>query len=327
MGYPQQRLRRLRKTRSIRNLVQETRLHCSDLIYPLFVVEGSEIEDEVSSMPGIFRFSPDRLQREVNEIAELGLESIILFGIPVEKDPEGSSAWNEKGVVQQAVRIIKKEIPGLMVATDVCLCEYTTHGHCGVVLGSEIDNDETLKNLARMALSHADAGADLLAPSDMMDGRVGVLRSALDTAGFSHLPIMSYAAKFSSAFYGPFREAAESVPQFGDRRSYQMDPANRREALREIELDIKEGADIVMIKPALSYLDILREARNTFLHPLAAYNVSGEYAMIKAAAAKGWVDEDRIVHEILLSMKRAGADLIITYFAKQAARLLKEQGS
>ena len=327
MGYPQQRLRRLRKTRSIRNLVQETRLHCSDLIYPLFVVEGSEIEDEVSSMPGIFRFSPDRLQREVNEIAELGLESIILFGIPVEKDPEGSSAWNEKGVVQQAVRIIKKEIPGLMVATDVCLCEYTTHGHCGVVLGSEIDNDETLKNLARMALSHADAGADLLAPSDMMDGRVGVLRSALDTAGFSHLPIMSYAAKFSSAFYGPFREAAESVPQFGDRRSYQMDPANRREALREIELDIKEGADIVMIKPALSYLDILREARNTFLHPLAAYNVSGEYAMIKAAAAKGWADEDRIVHEILLSMKRAGADLIITYFAKQAARLLKEQGS
>jgi len=296
-------------------------------MYPLFVMEGSGIEEEVSSMPGVFRYSPDRLQREVNEIAELGLESVILFGIPKEKDPEGSPAWDENGVVQQAVRIIKKEIPDLVVVTDVCLCEYTTHGHCGVIREGEIENDDTLENLIQMALSHAEAGVDMVAPSDMMDGRVGAIRSVLDKNGFFNLPIMSYAAKFSSAFYGPFRDAAESVPQFGDRRSYQMDPANRREALREIELDIEEGADIVMVKPALAYLDILREASDTFVHPLAAYNVSGEYAMIKAAASKGWVDEDRIVEEVLVSMKRAGADLILTYFAKQAARLLKEQGA
>ncbi len=306
-------------------MVQETRLHPSDLVCPVFVVEGSGIEEEIPSMPGVFRFSPDRLLPEAEEIARQGLESVLLFGIPLEKDPEGSSGTAENGVVQQAVRILKKETPHLLVITDVCLCEYTSHGHCGVVRNNEIDNDATLERLARMALSHAEAGADMVAPSDMMDGRVQALRTALDVGGFPLLPIMSYAAKFSSAFYGPFRDAAESVPQFGDRRSYQMPPGNRREALREIELDIEEGADIVMVKPALAYLDILREARDLFLHPLAAYNVSGEYAMVKATAARGWIDENRIVEEMLTGIKRAGADMIITYFAKQAARMLKEQ--
>jgi len=304
-------------------MVQETRLHPSDLIHPVFVVEAAGVREEIPSMPGVFRLSPDRLAAEAAAIAECGLESVILFGIPAHKDPEGSSGYAKDGVVQQAVGILKKEAPGLVVITDVCLCEYTSHGHCGVVHNQEIDNDETLVRLARMALSHAEAGADMVAPSDMMDGRVRALRAALDGAGFSHLPIMSYAAKFASAFYGPFRDAAGSVPGFGDRKSYQMPPANRREALREIELDIREGADIVMVKPALAYLDILREARDRFHHPLAAYNVSGEYAMVKAAAARGWIDEDRVAEEILTGIKRAGADLIITYFAKQAACRLK----
>ncbi len=306
-------------------MVQETRLHPSQLIYPLFVQEGQGIVEEISSMPGICRFSPDRLQAEVAEIASLGLVSVILFGIPSEKDPTGSAAWQETGVVQQSIRTIKKEVPEMVVVTDVCLCEYTSHGHCGVLEGEEVANDATLELLARMSVSHAQAGADIVAPSDMMDGRVRAIRNALDEKGFSQVPIMSYAAKFASAFYGPFREAAESTPAFGDRRSYQMDPANRREAMREIALDIEEGADILMVKPALPYLDVLREARERVGHPLAAYNVSGEYAMVKAAAARGWIDEERIVPEILTSIKRAGADLIITYFAKQMAKRLKEQ--
>lgn len=320
MAYPTERLRRLRRTGALRGMVQETRLHRSALIYPLFVVEGKGMVEEISSMPGISRFSPDRLQAEVAEIASLGLVSVLLFGIPAEKDPGGTAAYQETGVVQQAIRTIKKEVPEIVVITDVCLCEYTSHGHCGVLDGEEIDNDATLDLLARMALSHAEAGADIVAPSDMMDGRVRAIRGALDKGGFSSVPIMSYAAKFASAFYGPFREAAESTPAFGDRRSYQMDPGNRREAMREIALDIEEGADVVMVKPALAYLDVLREARDRFQHPLAAYNVSGEYAMVKAAAARGWIDEDRIVAEILMSIRRAGADLILTYFAKQAVQ-------
>ncbi len=326
MPYPTERMRRLRRTGVLRGMIQETRLHPSSLIYPLFIQEGKGIVEEISSMPGISRFSPDRLQTEIAEIASLDLGSVLLFGIPENKDPTGSAALDEKGVVQQAIRTIKKEVPELVVITDVCLCEYTSHGHCGVLDGEEVDNDATLDLLARMAVSHVEAGADMVAPSDMMDGRVGAIRSALDEGGFIRIPIMSYAAKFASAFYGPFREAAESTPAFGDRRSYQMDPANHREAMREIELDIEEGADIVMVKPALAYLDVLREARELFLHPLAAYNVSGEYAMVKAAAARGWVDEERIVPEILMSIKRAGADLIITYFAKQMAEQLKDKG-
>jgi porphobilinogen synthase len=326
MPYPTERLRRLRRTGALRSMVQETRLHPSSLIYPLFVQEGKGIVEEIASMPGVSRFSPDRLQAEIAEIASLGLASVILFGIPDQKDPTGSAAFNENGVVQQAIRTIKQEAPEMVVITDVCLCEYTSHGHCGVLDGEEVANDATLDLLARMAVSHTEAGADRVAPSDMMDGRVRAIRNALDEGGFSRVPIMSYAAKFASAFYGPFREAAESTPAFGDRRSYQMDPANRREAMREIALDIEEGADIVMVKPALAYLDVLREARERFQHPLAAYNVSGEYAMVKAAAARGWIDEDRIVPEILTSIRRAGADLIITYFAKQMARELKAKG-
>ncbi|MGW8322125.1 MAG: porphobilinogen synthase [Thermodesulfobacteriota bacterium] len=326
MPYPTERLRRLRRTGALRGMVQETRLHPSSLIYPLFVQVGKGIVEEISSMPGVSRFSPDRLQAEIAEIASLGLASVILFGIPDQKDPTGSAAFDENGVVQQAIRTIKRESPEMVVITDVCLCEYTSHGHCGVLDGEEVANDATLDLLARMAVSHTEAGADMVAPSDMMDGRVRAIRNALDEGGFSHVPIMSYAAKFASAFYGPFREAAESTPAFGDRRSYQMDPANRREAMREIALDIEEGADIVMVKPALAYLDLVREARERFQHPLAAYNVSGEYAMVKAAAARGWIDEDRIVPEILTSIRRAGADLIITYFAKQVARELKTRG-
>jgi porphobilinogen synthase len=307
-------------------MAKETRLHRSALIYPLFVVEGNGIEEEIPSMPGIARFSHDRLQAEIAELASLGLVSVILFGIPADKDPTGTAALQKSGVVQQAIRTIKKEVPEMVVITDVCLCEYTSHGHCGVLDGQEVDNDATLDLLARMAVSHAEAGADMVAPSDMMDGRVRALRRTLDEAGFARIPIMSYAAKYASAFYGPFREAAESTPAFGDRRSYQMDPANRNEAIREIALDIEEGADIVMVKPALAYMDVLREARERFLHPLAAYNVSGEYAMVKAAAAQGWIDEDRIVEEILTSIKRAGADLILTYFAKQFAKQLKTTG-
>jgi len=320
--FPELRLRRLRRSEALRALIRETKVEVGDLIYPLFVVEGNKIKQEISSMPGQYRLSNDLLPKEVENIAKLGIPAIILFGIPQKKDEVGSSAYNPKGVIQQAIRAIKKATPELLVITDVCLCEYTSHGHCGVVVDGYVDNDKTLELLARTALSDAQAGADMVAPSDMMDGRVKAIRQALDGNGFQNIPIMAYAAKYASAFYGPFREAAESAPQFGDRRSYQMDPPNWREALREVEQDIAEGADIVMVKPALPYLDVIRKVRDTFNHPLAAYSVSGEYAMVKAAAQQGWLDEKRIVLEMLTAIKRAGADIIITYYAKEAARWL-----
>lgn len=321
--FPQLRLRRLRRTELLRTLVQENRVDIGDLVYPMFVVEGKGIKQEIDPMPGVFRFSPDQLPCEVEEIAGLKIPAVILFGIPEHKDEIGSSAYHPGGVVQQAIKIIKKLVPELLVITDVCLCEYTSHGHCGVIDNGDVDNDQTLPLLARMALSHAEAGADIVAPSDMMDGRVKSIRESLDKQGFQHIPILSYAAKYASAFYGPFREAAESVPQFGDRRSYQMDPPNVREALREVEQDISEGADIIMIKPALAYLDVIRRVRDTFNHPLAAYNVSGEYAMVKAAAQRGWIEEKRTVMEILTAIKRAGADIILTYHAKEVSRWLQ----
>ncbi|MBI2831584.1 MAG: porphobilinogen synthase [Chloroflexi bacterium] len=321
--FPQLRLRRLRQTESMRALVRETRVQVEQLIYPLFVVEGKGIKKGISSMPGIHHFSPDRLSKEVEEIARLKIPAVILFGIPERKDETGSASCAPKGVVQQAIRVIKKAVPELLVVTDVCLCEYTSHGHCGVIAGTDVDNDRTLPLLAKMALSHVEAGADMVAPSDMMDGRVKAIRETLDAKGFPNIPIMSYAAKYASAFYGPFREAAESTPQFGDRRSYQMDPPNVREALREVEQDINEGADIIMVKPALAYLDVIRKVRDTFNHPLAAYNVSGEYSMLKAAAQKGWLEEQRVVMESLTAIKRAGADIIITYHAKDVAKWLR----
>jgi len=320
--FPSLRLRRLRRNEALRALIRETKVEIGDLIYPLFVVEGNKIKQEISSMPGQYRLSNDLLSKEVEDIAKLGIPAIILFGIPQKKDEVGSSAYDPKGVIQQAIRAIKKATPELLVVTDVCLCEYTSHGHCGVVVDGYVDNDKTLELLAKTALSHAQAGADMIAPSDMMDGRVKAIRQALDGNGFQNIPVMAYAAKYASAFYGPFREAAESAPQFGDRRSYQMDPPNWREALREIEQDIVEGADIVMVKPALPYLDVIRKVRDTFNHPLAAYSVSGEYAMVKAAAQQGWLDEKRIVLEMLTAIKRAGADIIITYYAREAARWL-----
>jgi len=320
--FPRLRLRRLRRSEALRALVRETKVAVGDLICPLFVVEGNQVKQEISSMPGLYRLSNDLLPKEVEEIAGLGIPAIILFGIPRKKDEAGSSAYNPKGVVQQAIRTVKKTTPDLLVITDVCLCEYTSHGHCGVVVDGYVDNDKTLELLAKTALSHAQAGADIVAPSDMMDGRVKAIRQTLDGNGFQHVPIIAYAAKYASHFYGPFREAAESAPQFGDRRSYQMDPSNCREAMREIEQDIVEGADIVMVKPALPYLDVIRKARDTFNHPLAAYSVSGEYAMMKAAAQQGWLDEKGIVLEMLTAIKRAGADIIITYYAKEAARWL-----
>jgi porphobilinogen synthase len=322
-AFPQLRLRRLRRTEPLRALVRENRVDVADLIYPLFVVEGKDIKEEIPSMPGIFRFSPDRLSPEAEEVAGLGIPAVILFGIPEHKDEIGSAAYHPEGVVQQAIRAIKKSAPGLLVVTDVCLCEYTSHGHCGLVVDGDVDNDKTLPLLGKTAVSHARAGADIVAPSDMMDGRVQAIRAALDAAGFTQTPILAYAAKYASAFYGPFREAAESAPQFGDRLSYQMDPPNLREALREIEQDISEGADIVMVKPALPYLDVIRRARDTFNCPLAVYNVSGEYAMVKAAVRQGWLDEKRVVTEVLTSIKRAGADIIITYHARDFARWLK----
>jgi len=316
------RLRRLRRSEALRALIRETKVEIGDLIYPLFVVEGNKIKQEISSMPEQYRLSSDLLPKEAEEIAKLGIPAIILFGIPQKKDEVGSSAYHPKGVIQQAIRAIKKATPDLLVITDVCLCEYTSHGHCGVVVDGYVDNDKTLELLAKTALSHAQAGADMVAPSDMMDGRVKAIRQELDGNGFQNIPVMAYAAKYASAFYGPFREAAESAPQFGDRRSYQMDPPNWREALREVEQDIAEGADIVMVKPALPYLDVIRKVRDTFNHPLAAYSVSGEYAMVKAAAQQGWLDEKGIVLEMLTAIKRAGADIIITYYAKEAARWL-----
>jgi len=323
--FPQVRLRRLRRTEALRALVRENQIDVGDLIYPMFIVEGKGIKEEITSMPGIFRHSPDQLPREMEEIAGLNIPAILLFGIPENKDETGSSAHHSDGVIQQAIRVIKKSVPALIVITDVCLCEYTSHGHCGIITNGQVDNDQTLPLLAEMALSHVDAGADIIAPSDMMDGRIKTIREALDEEGFQHIPILSYAAKYASAFYGPFREAAESAPQFGDRRAYQMDPSNVREALREVEQDIAEGADIVMVKPALAYLDVIRQVRNTFNHPLAAYNVSGEYSMIKAAAQRGWIDEKRVIIETLTAIKRAGADIILTYHAKEFARWLKEE--
>ena len=322
-GFPQLRLRRLRQSETLRALVRENRVDVDDLIYPVFVVDGKGIRQEIDSMPGIFRYSPDQLSTEVEEVAKLRIPAVLLFGIPEHKDETGSSAYDPQGVVQKAIRVIKSTVPELLVVTDICLCEYTSHGHCGIVSNGVIDNDRTLPLLSRVALSHVEAGADIVAPSDMMDGRVKAIREALDNEGCQHIPILSYAAKYASAFYGPFREAAESTPQFGDRRSYQMDPPNVREALREVELDIAEGADIVMVKPALAYLDVIREVRNSFNHPLAAYNVSGEYAMVKAASQKGWLDERQVVLETLTAIKRAGADIVLTYHAKDAARWLQ----
>lgn len=323
--FPQIRLRRLRRTETFRKLVRENRVDVEDLIYPLFVIEGKGIKEEIKSMPGIFQFSPDVLPAEIIGINKLGIPGVILFGIPQSKDEIGTAAWDSNGVVQQAIRTIKKESPDLLVITDVCLCEYTSHGHCGVVSDGCVDNEQTLPLLTKMAVSHAEAGADIVAPSDMMDGRIATIRDGLDVDGLQQIPILAYSAKYASAFYGPFREAAQSAPQFGDRRSYQMDPPNAREALREIEQDINEGADMVMVKPALAYLDVIRMARDTFKHPLSAYNVSGEYSMVKAAAHNGWLDEKRTVMEILTSIKRAGADFIITYHAKDAARWLKPE--
>ncbi len=321
-GFPQLRMRRLRRSETLRALIRETKIDVGDLIYPLFVVEGSKAKQKISSMPGQYRFSSDLLAKEAEEIARSGIPAIILFGIPQKKDEVASQAYHPKGVIQQAIEAIKKATPHLLVVTDVCLCEYTSHGHCGVVVDGDVDNDKTLELLAKTALSHAEAGADMVAPSDMMDGRVKAIRQALDGNGFQNIPIMAYAAKYASAFYGPFREAAESAPQFGDRRSYQMDPPNWREALREVEQDIAEGADIVMVKPGLPYLDVIRKVRDTFNYPVAAYSVSGEYAMVKAAAQQGWLDEKRIVVEMLTAIKRAGADIIITYYAREAAQWL-----
>ena len=320
--FPASRLRRLRMTAGLRAMVRETRLSKDDFIYPLFVVPGRDIKKEVSSMPGVFQMSVDYIVRECAEVHTLGIPAVIFFGIPERKDEVGSEAYDENGVVQQALRAVKKEVPELCLITDVCLCEYTSHGHCGLVRGDEILNDESVELLAREALTHAHAGADMGAPSDMFDGRVKAIRGILDENGFQNIPIMSYAAKYASGFYGPFREAAESTPQFGDRRSHQMDPANAEEALREVALDIAEGADIVMVKPALPYLDVIRRVKERFGMPTAAYNVSGEYSLVRAAAQLGWVDGERIMMEMLTGIKRAGADLILTYFAKEASRLL-----
>jgi porphobilinogen synthase len=305
--------------------VRETALSPLDLIYPLFVGPGKDKAQPVTSMPGVAQLSVDRAVKECQEASSLGIPAVILFGIPKHKDPLGSEAYLDSGIVQQAIREIKEKVPGLVVITDVCMCEYTDHGHCGVVKNGDVDNDSTLELLAKEALSHAKAGADIVAPSDMMDGRVAAIRKALDENGFQQVAIMAYAAKYASGFYGPFREAAESTPQFGDRRSYQMDPGNTDEALREVELDIREGADIVMVKPAMAYLDIVYRVKQKFGYPVAAYNVSGEYSMIKAAGKNGWIDERRIMMEVLLSIKRAGADMILTYFAKEVARQFRGQ--
>ncbi len=323
-NFPELRLRRLRRTGVLRALVQETHVYAGDLLYPLFIVEGSNIKQEIASMPGIFRYSVDLLPKEVEEITNLGIAGVILFGIPENKDEVGSSAFDADGVIQQAIRVIKRAQPELLVVTDVCLCEYTDHGHCGVIIDGYVDNDKTLDVLAKVAVSHAQAGADMVAPSDMMDGRIKAIRKSLDSAGFDLVPIMAYSAKYASAFFESFREAAQSTPQFGDRRAYQMDPPNWREALREVEQDINEGADIIMVKPAMPYLDVIRKVRDTFLLPLAAYNVSGEFAMVKAAAQCGWLDERRAVLEVLTAIKRAGADIIISYHAKDASRWLSQ---
>ncbi len=324
MAFPKTRLRRMRATETHRRMVRETRLSVDDLIYPLFVVPGRNVKREVSSMPGVFQLSIDNIILETKDVHSLGIPAVILFGIPEHKDETGSEAYADSGIVQQTVKAIKDNIPDLLVITDVCLCEFTSHGHCGVVKDGQVLNDPTIELLAKESVSHVKAGADIIAPSDMMDGRVSAIRKALDSEGFDHIPIMSYGAKYASAFYGPFRDAAESIPQYGDRKSYQMDPANSREAMQEIALDIEEGADIVMVKPALPYLDIICKIKERWDLPVAAYNVSGEYAVIKAAGRLGWIDETRVMMETLTSIKRAGADLILTYFAKDAAQVLLE---
>ena len=325
MLFPEYRPRRMRRSEALRSLIREKRLSPSQLVYPLFVVSGKNKEEKITSMPGVCRFSVDRLEREAESCLKLGINSLLLFGLPEKskKDRMGSAAHDNNGIIQRAIRELKKKTPEINIITDVCLCEYTDHGHCGVLSGDSVDNDTTLELLARTALSHARAGADMVAPSDMMDGRVSEIRAILDENDFHMVPIMSYAVKYASAFYGPFREAADCAPQFGDRRSYQMDPANSREALREASLDVEEGADIIMVKPALSYLDIIRQLHDEFDLPIAAYQVSGEYSMIKAVAEKGWIDGEKVMAESLLSMHRAGADIIITYFARDMARLLR----
>jgi len=324
MSFPIQRPRRLRRSEAIRSLARETQLSTHGFIYPMFVCPGQNVRKPITSMPGVAQQSVDKFLEECREVEQLGLPGVILFGIPEKKDARGSEAYAADGVVQRAVEAVRRAKLNLLVITDVCLCEYTDHGHCGIVENGAVKNDPTLELLAAEALSHARAGADIVAPSDMMDGRVGAIRKALDGAGFEDVAIFSYAAKYCSGFYGPFREAAESAPQFGDRRSYQMDPANAREALREVELDLAEGADIIMVKPALAYLDIIRRVRDTFDVPVGAYNVSGEFAMVKAAAANGWIDEKRIALEILTGIRRAGASIVLTYHAKDAARWLKQ---
>ncbi len=322
MGFPATRMRRLRKDENFRKLIRETRLSRENFIFPLFVCPGTGVKKEIASMPGNFHFSIDKLIDECQEVHDLGIPGVILFGIPEKKDEIGSVGYSEEGIVQRAVRALKKEVPDLLIVTDVCLCEYTSHGHCGIINNGIVDNDETVTFLARQAVSHANAGADMVAPSDMMDGRVRVIRSHLDDEGFSDIPIMAYSAKYASSFYGPFREAAESAPQFGDRMGYQMDMPNAREALREVALDIEEGADIVMVKPALAYLDIICRVHDRWDVPVAAYNVSGEFSCIKAAAQMGWIDGEKVMMEVLHAIKRAGADIILTYFAKDAAKLL-----
>ncbi len=322
MHFPDYRPRRLRKNKHIREMVCETKLSVDDFVYPMFVAPGKRFKEEITSMPGIFRQSIDNAIKEIKQLKELGIKAILLFGVPELKDELGSEAYDENGIIQRALREIRERFDSIVLITDICMCGYTSHGHCGIIRGGKVDNDETLEYLGQIALSHARAGADIVAPSDMMDGRVGAIRSALDENGLIDTAIMSYSAKYASAFYGPFREAAKSSPEFGDRKEYQMDPPNVREALREIALDIEEGADIVMVKPAMSYLDVIRAAREEFDYPLAAYNVSGEYSMVKAAGRLGWIDEKLVVMEMLTSIKRAGADIIISYFAKEAARLL-----
>lgn len=324
-GFPDVRLRRVRELEPVRSLVRETRLSAANFIYPLFVTHGQGVKQPIEPMPGCYHMSLDLLAEEVHEIVELGIPGVLLFGLPSEKDAVGSGAYDPEGIIQEAIRVIKKEAPSLLVIGDVCLCEYTDHGHCGVIDNGHVDNDQTLELLARTALAQVQAGADMVAPSSMMDGQVRAIREALDATGEENVPVMGYAAKYASSFYGPFRVAADSTPQFGDRRSYQMDPANSRMAMREIETDIAEGADIVMVKPALAYLDVIRQARDRFDYPLAAYNVSGEYSMVKAASQMGWVDEKPITLELLTAIRRAGADIIISYHAKEAARWLKGQ--
>jgi porphobilinogen synthase len=323
MVFPEYRPRRMRQNETLRSMIRETRLAPEQMMYPLFVLPGKGIREEVSSMPGVFRLSIDQLAKEAKECLALGVRSIILFGLPEKKDALGSGAYAKNGIIQQAIRELKNKVPEMTVATDVCLCEYTDHGHCGCLVGETVDNDATLELLSKTALSHAQAGADMVAPSDMMDGRISEIRAVLDESSYHMVPIMSYAVKYASAFYGPFRDAAECAPQFGDRRSYQMDPANSREALREATLDVEEGADILMVKPALSYLDIISRLHDEFDLPVAAYQVSGEYALIQAAAEKGWIDGPKVMAESLLSIRRAGADIILTYFAKEMAKLLR----